>query len=214
MDRRKKQERISSKLDEILVNSNLSPEDKEYIRNRIERDPLTQVYNKGKFAEDIKAEINKAKEENSDISLLMIDIDYFKKFNDTNGHLEGDKALKRVARSLVKEYILEYLRDDDLVYRYGGEEFVVLLPEVDAATASKIAERLSDSVNIESKNTVSIGVSSYKRSRNSNFEGDLVDKLIRSADKALYKAKNNGRNRVVVYRDSKFYDLKAKVLSL
>ncbi len=115
----------------------------------------------------------------------MLDIDHFKKYNDTYGHVEGDRMLVKIAHVLLK-----VVRTADHVFRYGGEEFLVLLPETDLTNACKAAERLRKAVEAEAGVTISLGVSPYHES--------LHDKeaMIKMADNALYQAKQNGRNRV------------------
>ena len=140
-------------------------------------------------------ELARAKRYGSELSLLMADIDFFKKVNDTYGHQAGDIVLKKLA-----DVFLLALRDIDFAARFGGEEFIVLLPETNAENALITAERLRASVNDIQvtlpqgevvKLTVSIGAASYAASAN-----DSLEKLIYEADKALYAAKEAGRNRV------------------
>lgn len=119
------------------------------------------------------------------ISIIMADIDHFKLYNDTHGHPEGDRLLVQVAAILVRE-----TRDADFVFRYGGEEFLLLLPWTDAAAACAMAERLRSAVEGELGITISQGVVSCQQG--------MMDKesLVHMADEALYRAKQNGRNRV------------------
>lgn len=157
-------------------------------------DPLTGAANRRAFDASFAAHRRRAARERSPLSLLMIDIDHFKSFNDRYGHLEGDRCLARVAQCLIGTARQGY----DLVVRYGGEEFAVLLPETDAAAAVLVAQRMCDSVaalgiaNAGSPEgrpvTISIGVAS-------GIDGgkDSPDGLIGSADKALYEAKAAGR---------------------
>jgi diguanylate cyclase (GGDEF)-like protein len=127
---------------------------------------------------------------------MMIDIDYFKKINDTYGHAAGDEALRKLA-----DQIRQALRTTDILGRYGGEEFVVLMPETDLASGHKIAERLLHMVrelNIRSDKTefgitISVGLAEQ-----SQANAQTLDDLIDQADKALYTAKQSGRNQVVL----------------
>ena len=161
-----------------------------------EIDGLTQVKNRRILLKQLGAEIQRAHRYKKTFGLLMLDIDYFKHYNDTNGHFQGDILLKMIA-----DMISDNLRDTDSVGRYGGEEFIILLPESDKEEAISIAERIRRSVDNykfpraetqpEGKLTVSIGVSSYPD------DGDKWENIIRSADDALYVAKNTGRNRVI-----------------
>ena len=154
-------------------------------------DPLTGVYNRNKFNELFEIEIRKAKRYKRDFSLAIIDIDLFKNFNDTYGHLVGDEVLKSVA-TIVSESI----RDTDTFARWGGEEFTILFSDIDAKIAVEICDKLRDKI---SKNThktaghvtVSFGVTQY-------IEDDHLDGMFKRCDDALYIAKDNGRNRVEV----------------
>lgn len=158
-------------------------------------DALTGLANRRTLMLRAEQELARAKRYGSELSLLMADIDFFKKVNDTYGHQAGDIVLKKLAG-----VFLLALRDIDFAARFGGEEFVLLLPETNAKNALKTAERLRASVNAIQislpqgelvKCTISIGVASYSSSGN-----DSVEKLISGADKALYAAKETGRNKV------------------
>ncbi|HDZ84312.1 MAG TPA: GGDEF domain-containing protein, partial [Nitrospirae bacterium] len=120
------------------------------------------------------------------LSVIMLDIDHFKAYNDTHGHNKGDNALVDVAKVLLKES-----REIDLAVRYGGEEFLVLLPETDLEGARDVAERIRQTIEATTNVTVSLGVTSY-------HEKMHQEEIVIKADKALYMAKNNGRNRVEV----------------
>jgi diguanylate cyclase (GGDEF)-like protein len=158
-------------------------------------DALTGLANRRTLMLRAEQELARAKRYGSELSLLMADIDFFKKVNDTYGHQAGDLVLKKLAG-----VFLLALRDIDFAARFGGEEFVLLLPETNAENALKTAERLRASVNDIQISlpqgelvqcTISIGVASYSSSGN-----DSVEKLISGADKALYAAKETGRNKV------------------
>ncbi|WP_185954231.1 GGDEF domain-containing protein [Balnearium lithotrophicum] len=166
-------------------------------------DGLTGIPNRRFFEEQFEREWKRAMRTKRPISLLMIDIDFFKNFNDTLGHLEGDWVLREVAR-----IISENLRKDmDIVARYGGEEFVVVLPETDAKEAKEVAERIRKAIEsrcIEHPSskvskcvTVSIGIATITPEENQSKEI-----LIKRADEALYEAKRKGRNRVEVFAKS------------
>jgi diguanylate cyclase (GGDEF)-like protein len=120
------------------------------------------------------------------LSVIMLDIDHFKRYNDLKGHLQGDRLLVDLAGILSKE-----IRSSDFVFRYGGEEFLIVLPRTDSQLASDVAERLRKLVETETEVTVSLGVSTYQ-------EGSDSEILIHNADTALYRAKGEGRNRVAV----------------
>lgn len=158
-------------------------------------DGLTGVFNHRYFQDRLLRDINRAKEEGGNISLLMIDIDYFKQYNDVNGHIAGDVALKEVAAVLRRN-----LKKDDLVARYGGEEFAVILVGLAREQARLVAERIRTVVaQIDFPNekvlptgnlTISIGLA--------EFPSDALERgdIIAAADRALYIAKRSGRNRV------------------
>jgi len=148
-------------------------------------DPLTGLANRRFMDMQLDKSMELAKRYGESFSLIMLDIDFFKKYNDTRGHLEGDRLLVKLADILMRE-----TRKADFVFRYGGEEFLVILPETGLTMASEAAERLRTAVESEAGVTISLGVSSYHES--------LQDKeaLITEADNGLYRAKQNGRNRV------------------
>ncbi len=159
-------------------------------------DGLIQIPNRRAFDKQIVQEWNRALREKVNLSFLMIDIDFFKNYNDTYGHLQGDELLK-VAGTVFKRNLK---RSADFVARFGGEEFGVLLYGTNSYQASVIAERVRKSVEeeviltttgVKTKFTVSVGVCSMIPTNNLGYEH-----IIEAADKALYKAKQNGRNRI------------------
>lgn len=158
-------------------------------------DHLTEIYNRRHFEEILKREFARATRYNLHLSCLMCDIDHFKRINDTYGHAAGDTVLKEVARLIHSS-----LREVDVIGRWGGEEFIVLLTQAKKADAKKIAERILQSISAHKfqglpeneKITVSIGVASIPE----DVDIDNWEKLIKAADEALYRAKRNGRNRV------------------
>lgn len=157
-------------------------------------DPLTGLYNRRNLDVHLEREFLRAKRYKNDLSIAVIDIDFFKKVNDTHGHLCGDYVLKEVAY-----LILETFRKTDLIFRYGGEEFVALLTETPLERALIPLERLRKSVEDYPfsyngnpiKVTISIGVNDNKD--NIENAGSFLDR----ADKALYYAKEHGRNRII-----------------
>lgn len=161
-------------------------------------DGLTGLNNHRTFQERLEVEIARAKRFNHRLSLLIIDIDYFKKFNDNFGHRVGDEVLRRVACLLA-----ESTRNIDFAARYGGEEFVLILPETAIEGAVLTAERIREVIarrkmNVNGKDlsvTVSIGVASFPE------DADYREMLIERADNALYSAKKSGRNKVVAFKD-------------
>lgn len=162
-------------------------------------DGLTGIYNHRHFQESLSNEWRRAQRNKKPVSLIMIDIDFFKNFNDSYGHPIGDECLKAVARA-IKQSVN---RPGDLVARYGGEEFVAILPEAALEGAALIAERMRAAVEelkfphrysrIADHVTVSLGVASFVPARESS-----PDMLITAADKALYAAKEAGRNRMQI----------------
>ena len=168
-------------------------------------DALTGLNNRRQFEVRLKQEIANAKRNKKPLCCIMLDIDYFKKVNDTWGHSAGDCVLKSVSKIIVQE-----LREYDIASRYGGEEFCILLPDTKIREAVFVAQRLrkaveSSDVSISEdqvfgadtlKVTISIGVSEFDEGM------DMPEKLHQCADIALYEAKHRGRNRVVVYDES------------
>lgn len=161
-------------------------------------DGLTKLANRRQFDQFIRDEMGRAKRDQKAVALLMIDVDYFKRFNDEHGHVAGDECLKTVS-AIIKENIK---RPGDLAARYGGEEFAVVLPGTDATGAFVLAEKIRRAVEVtnihyngESVNnvTVSLGVSAIAPTQD-----DLPEALIAAADKALYAAKASGRNMSVI----------------
>ena len=161
-------------------------------------DPLTKISNRRGFENRLNAEWSNANRGRNPLSILMMDIDKFKTYNDTYGHQQGDVALKTFAD--VSSRSLN--RPSDFIARWGGEEFVILLPNADADGAAEVAERvrknIEDSVilteeGMETKITVSIGINSVIPSIDIS-----IGEFIKEADQALYKAKESGRNRFVI----------------
>ncbi|MCL2500644.1 MAG: diguanylate cyclase [Defluviitaleaceae bacterium] len=159
-------------------------------------DSLTGLPNRRCFDERLHTEWKRARREKQSIGILLIDIDYFKKFNDFHGHLNGDEALKTVA-SMIKAALV---RPVDIAARWGGEEFIVLLPGADMDGAEEVAKKIRLIVELTSiylreggtaKTTVSIGVNARIPTAD-----DHADNFIQHADDALYEAKAQGRNRV------------------
>jgi diguanylate cyclase (GGDEF)-like protein len=158
-------------------------------------DPLTGVFNRRTFVEMSSKEEERARRTGSLTSVLMMDIDHFKRVNDTHGHGVGDLVIKMLAEQATKS-----LRSIDILARYGGEEFVVTLPDTDADVASRVAERLRAALEravvrtdagIEVKFTISVGVATFTT-------GVPLQRAMEAADQALYRAKQAGRNRVEI----------------
>ncbi len=156
-------------------------------------DPLTKLYNRRALLRDLETILDFGKDKKLDLSLIIFDLDDFKKINDTFGHIAGDKTLIYVAKVLKSS-----LRSEVKTYRFGGEEFVVVLNRIDLAEAQKIAKRIlktiSESKLIYKNSTIKITMSGGITGHRQN---DTIDTIIERADRALYKAKENGKNRVV-----------------
>jgi len=162
-------------------------------------DPLTGIGNRRKMTEQIAQELERARRFHHPLSLLMIDIDHFKRINDTYGHDVGDQAIMQVANLLTTD-----LRAVDMVARFGGEEFVLLMPETHIAFATHAAERLRAQaaqlrVRAESGEDVALTISIGVAEANPHGTPDSPSSLLVRADKALYRAKKEGRNRVVQF---------------
>jgi diguanylate cyclase (GGDEF)-like protein len=170
------------------------------LRARLEhqsiRDGLTDLFNRHFMEISLDREVRRATRNQSPLSILMLDVDHFKKFNDTYGHEAGDCILREVA-----ETFRQSVRAEDIICRYGGEEFVIILPEASQEAALERAEDIRQRVNrlrVRFRSealreiTISIGVASYPQS------GSTLEELLRSSDRALYMAKHGGRNQVVM----------------
>lgn len=152
-------------------------------------DPLTAVCNRMKLDKTISQELDRTTRYGSTFSLIMLDLDNFKKVNDTHGHLVGDRVLISIANK-----IQQAIRVTDTLGRWGGEEFMIILPEQDYAQTLNIAEKLRKCIEATEHNnigniTASFGVTQYQG-------GDSIEEMTKRADDALYNAKNNGKNRV------------------
>lgn len=156
-------------------------------------DEKTGLYNNKFFENMLEMEIEKAKRGQEELSLFMIDIDFFKKINDTYGHMKADELLEQLAKVLMKQ-----LRKSDIAARFGGEEFFVLLPETNLAKAKKLTTRLQSAIKTDKmlkKHGINVsgGITQYKK-------GDTKKRLKARVDKALYQAKEQGRDRFVMIK--------------
>jgi diguanylate cyclase len=178
----------------------------EIVRTESLTDPLTTLSNRKCFAEALTKSIAEARDKNEPLSLLMADIDHFKSFNDKYGHLTGDQVLRLVAVAIKQN-----VKGRDIAARYGGEEFVVALPNTDLKSATTVAEHVRHSVTNKEllkrssgerlgRVTISIGAALLRPE-------DTIQSLIERADKCLYAAKHNGRNRVICEADSEASDI-------
>ena len=192
---------IRRKLNETTEALQALREDFERVKTEASADFLTGLANRKAFHDALTEQMDEAISQQKELSLLLVDIDHFKQFNDEYGHLIGDEVLKLVAKK-----IKEIVRGRDFLARFGGEEFAVILPQTPLEGAQVVAEsinRLFAQTTLKAvhtsttlgKVTVSVGVARYR-------PGEPPDNLINRADRALYRAKRTGRNRVVTERDS------------
>jgi diguanylate cyclase (GGDEF)-like protein len=170
----------------------------EKLEEQATREPLTGLYNRRFLAEALDRETSRAKREEKPVSIIMLDMDYFKNFNDSYGHKCGDEVLRSIAKFLV-----ENVRHEDVACRYGGEEFVILMPNATLESAYERAENWrkifqSNAFEYEGlklQATFSAGVASFP------LHGEDGESVLQAADKALYHSKNNGRDLVTVYNN-------------
>jgi diguanylate cyclase len=212
----KEVEEANQTLQKRLVDSreeiNVLQENLEVVRTESLTDPLTTLANRKFFEESIKSFIDQSEESGVPLSLILTDIDHFKKFNDTYGHLTGDQVLRLVAIALKQN-----VKGHDVAARYGGEEFVVLLPRTALMAAVTVADNIRRAVmgkelmrrstgETLGRVTISLGVANWRK-------GDTVATLLERADACLYAAKHGGRNCVVAETalDDAEVDLEAQV---
>jgi diguanylate cyclase (GGDEF)-like protein len=163
-------------------------------------DGLTKLYNSRSFYSQLETEVDRFNRYKHPLALLLLDLDHFKDYNDTYGHLEGDKVLVRFS-----QIIKSCLRANDTAYRYGGEEFTVILPETGGGEAGTVAQRIRAALENERfspingkevKLTISIGVTEYQPK-------EELSSFIQRADRAMYRSKQKGRNMVsALYADT------------
>lgn len=171
---------------------------RDQLREQATRDPLTNLYNRRYLEEMLAQELARAARENYPVCVIMMDIDRFKRVNDSCGHKIGDDVLLSLSALIIR-----HIRGFDAACRYGGEEFVIVMPKLPVETARERAEFLRKEfanmplpcADMKSFPTLSIGLASYP------FNGEDSETLLNAADQALYAAKNSGRNRVVVYSE-------------
>jgi diguanylate cyclase (GGDEF)-like protein len=168
--------------------------DNELLLSMAFRDGLTGLLNYRAFSETLMTECERARRYQTTFSLMMIDVDHFKRVNDEHGHQAGDMVLSSLAGRFVSR-----LRKSDMVFRYGGEEFMVILPQTGLYKASGLAERLRAVVEKmtfpgDLSITISAGVGQYQ-------DGRTPSDLVKQVDTGLYLAKGKGRNRVEIYKD-------------
>jgi two-component system, cell cycle response regulator len=171
-------------------------EAKEILRELATKDGLTNIYNYRYFQDALSKEIERARRSNSQFSLIMFDIDFFKNYNDTYGHLAGDDVLRTIG-----ELIKRNIRSIDTAARYGGEEFALIFPQTDKTAGKIVANKIKNLVEHNQFNkditgpngkiSISVGVSTYP------LNGTTSEELIECADRRLYIAKANGKNQVI-----------------
>lgn len=169
---------------------------REVLRTQSVRDPLTNLYNRRYMEESLERELSRAVRKNSRLSLMLIDVDHFKQFNDMFGHDAGDVVLRSLGSLLQTQ-----LRREDIVCRYGGEEFIVILPDASLDSARQRGEQLREATKelvtefrgqALGRITLSIGVATFPQN------GTTGAVLVEAADAALYQAKKEGRDRIVL----------------
>ncbi|MCU7819676.1 MAG: GGDEF domain-containing protein [gamma proteobacterium symbiont of Lucinoma myriamae] len=191
----KSQQRLESQIFDIVAEVDSLRKELQQVKEESKIDALTGIANRKAFDATLEHSILTSRETNKPFCLLLLDIDHFKKFNDTYGHLIGDKVLRYVAASLKRS-----VKGNDCVARFGGEEFVIILPATSINGGMTVAEQIRKAVSSGTltdkgsdisygKTMISIGVTQFRAS-------DLSNELVGRADKALYLAKERGRNRV------------------
>ncbi len=164
------------------------------LQSQLRIDPLTGLLNRGALSKDLKKEIARSRRYKHPLSIFMADIDHFKNVNDVYGHLVGDSIIKITAK-----LIQESVRESDSIYRYGGEEFLGLLPHINCDQAEKFAERMREKIAkylfVDKKNDISISLTISAGVTDLHPRDDETS-IIARADKALYLAKQSGRNRI------------------
>ncbi|MCK5461055.1 GGDEF domain-containing protein [Candidatus Gracilibacteria bacterium] len=189
-------EKTQNRVQELLENTRWTADEHEDIvkvlTKKSENDPLTGLANREKMRYFLDDEIAKFERYGQSLSLIELDLDHFKKINDTHGHLAGDEVLKSISETIKKS-----IRKTDLAVRYGGEEFIIVLPNTSGEESKNFAERLRKNIeqnmvnfgNKTIKVTASLGVAELKK-------GETEKNLLCKADKALYSSKGNGRNQI------------------
>ncbi|HKK34093.1 MAG TPA: diguanylate cyclase [Desulfomicrobiaceae bacterium] len=165
----------------------------EKLRFNAMHDPLTGILNRGAVLERLYSELARSRRENQPMTLAMLDLDHFKVVNDTHGHLAGDEVLRETTRR-----IKNIVRDYDIVGRYGGEEFLIVIPGADRESALTVYERIREGIGARAMDTTVASLVVTASMGVAEYDGIMSDQeLIQLADDALYRAKDQGRNRVV-----------------
>ena len=182
---------LGAKIKTMEVEAEKNRTNLETHRQKALHDPLTELPNREAYNERASAEVQRWQRYGRPLTIAIFDIDHFKRINDTYGHQAGDRVIKVIGRSIAKR-----LREVDFFCRYGGEEFVALMPETDSATALTVLEKVRDAIAHAAFNykdqpmsiTLSVGLTEFKTD-------DSLESAFERADQALYTAKSNGRNR-------------------
>lgn len=187
-------------LREKLEEKKALEEANEKLYKKAYEDYLTKLFNRRGFIKRVKPIIELSKRDNTPLSLAILDLDFFKKVNDTYGHLEGDEVIKTIS-----EILLDTCRNSDIIARYGGEEFIVLMPQTGKEEAFIAVERIrlyiqNHKIGKMENQTISCGLTSTSLTKDDNVD-DVLDRIIKEADDALYYVKNNGRNSVKHFND-------------
>lgn len=193
---RESQQRLATTVAAQVALSLASLRLRETLRDQSIRDPLTGLFNRRFMQESLDRELQRAKRKKRPLAVVFIDLDHFKRFNDTFGHAAGDLILRTMG-----ELFLRHFRGDDVICRYGGEEFAIILPESSAKDAAKRANLLRiEASKISMRHlgqvldsvTLSIGVAAFPE------HGSTTEQILRMADQSLYQSKTEGRDRVTV----------------
>lgn len=181
------------------------------IRNIANTDHLTGLLTRRSLSDSVDIDLRKCIENKQDSAIIMADIDYFKRINDTYGHASGDEVIKEVALRLR-----ENLRHCDRVFRWGGEEFMIVLPNISQDDAKRVCEGLREDISraVFSFSQTGRGVDAQEINISMTFgiaqfneENEILEEVIEQADKALYKGKNSGRNRVVMFNETSYEEV-------
>jgi diguanylate cyclase len=204
----KTNKKLEDKLDASREDMAALQQDLDEVRRESMLDPLTKIFNRKSFDDGLDHAIRKCAESGEPLALIFLDIDHFKRFNDTYGHQTGDQVIRLVAMTLKSS-----IKGADIPARYGGEEFAAILPNTDLAGAITVSESIRKSIQAKEllkrstneklgRVTASFGVASWE-------SGDTAATLIERADRCLYAAKRGGRNRVVAQSDTEVEDIEA-----
>jgi diguanylate cyclase (GGDEF)-like protein len=199
-DRKNLEKELKNANESLQVQLNENERLRIQLQEQAIRDPLTGVFNRRYFAEALDNETARAIREKTPFSIIILDVDHFKKVNDTYGHKCGDLVLQSLAR-----FLMQNTRRSDIVCRFGGEEFVILMPDASVESAQERAEffrhefsqQVNQCGNEEIRSTFSAGVASFP------LHAASGEALLVLADQALYESKEAGRNRVTVYSPEK-----------